>query len=107
MKRQIHAYRGHDEIAVRGTTSSSAAAVSAEIEFFVQTQQLIAGGRHPQLRTKATLETLDALTDGGWIDQQVRDELGTAYRFLRVIENRLQMVADEQTHTLPGRSGWA
>ena len=33
--------------------------------------------------------------------REARDELGAAYRFLRVIENRLQMVADEQTHTLP------
>jgi [glutamine synthetase] adenylyltransferase / [glutamine synthetase]-adenylyl-L-tyrosine phosphorylase len=101
MKRQIHAYRGHDEIAVEGHNIKLGRGGIREIEFFVQTQQLIAGGRHPQLRTKATLETLDALTGGGWIDQQVRDELGTAYRFLRVIENRLQMVADEQTHTLP------
>ena len=101
MKRQIHAYRGHDEIAVAGHNIKLGRGGIREIEFFVQTQQLIAGGRHPQLRTKATLETLDALTGGGWIDQQVRDELGIAYRFLRVIENRLQMVADEQTHTLP------
>src|SRR5205823_3573117 len=50
---------------------------------------------------KATLETLDALVDGTWIDRHVRDELGAAYRFLRLLENRLQMVADEQTHTLP------
>ena len=71
------------------------------IEFFVQTQQLIAGGRYPALRIKATLQTLAALADGGWIDQQVRDDLAAAYRFLRVVENRLQMVADEQTHTLP------
>ena len=41
------------------------------------------------------------LADGGWIDVQARDELGAAYRFLRVVENRLQMVADDQTHTLP------
>jgi glutamate-ammonia-ligase adenylyltransferase len=101
MKRQIHAYRGHDEIAVEGHNIKLGRGGIREIEFFVQTQQLIAGGRHPELRTKATLETLDALTSGGWIHQQVRDELGTAYCFLRVIENRLQMVADEQTHALP------
>ena len=41
------------------------------------------------------------LADGGWIDAAARDDLAAAYRFLRVIENRLQMVADEQTHTLP------
>jgi glutamate-ammonia-ligase adenylyltransferase len=67
----------------------------------VQTQQLIAGGRHPELRSKATLVTLDALHQGGWIDGQACADLGCAYRFLRALENRLQMVADEQTHTLP------
>ena len=42
------------------------------------------------------------LAEGGWIDAEARDELGAAYRFLRTVEHRLQMVADEQTHTLPG-----
>ena len=101
MKRQIHAYRGHDEIAVEGHNIKLGRGGIREIEFFVQTQQLIAGGRYPELRIKSTLATLDALVDGGWIDQHVRDDLGAAYRFLRVVENRLQMVADEQTHSLP------
>jgi [glutamine synthetase] adenylyltransferase / [glutamine synthetase]-adenylyl-L-tyrosine phosphorylase len=101
MKRQIHAYRGHDEIAVEGHNIKLGRGGIREIEFFVQTQQLIAGGRYPELRIKETLQTLAALADGGWIDQRVRDDLAAAYRFLRVVENRLQMVADEQTHTLP------
>ena len=101
MKRQIHAYRGHDEIAVEGHNIKLGRGGIREIEFFVQTQQLIAGGRHPQLRTKATLPTLDALHAGGWIDEQAHAELGSAYCFLRSVENRLQMVLDEQTHTLP------
>ncbi len=101
MKRQIHVYRGHDEIAVEGHNIKLGRGGIREIEFFVQTQQLIAGGRHPELRTRATLQTLDALAGGGWIDDRARDDLVAAYRFLRVIENRLQMVADEQTHTLP------
>src|SRR5215470_5805619 len=101
MKRQIHAYRGHDEIAVEGHNIKLGRGGIREIEFFVQTQQLIAGGRYPELRLKATLQTLAALAAGGWIDNEVRDDLAAAYRFLRVVENRLQMVADEQTHTLP------
>jgi glutamate-ammonia-ligase adenylyltransferase len=101
MKRQIHAYRGHDQIAVEGHNIKLGRGGIREIEFFVQTQQLIAGGRHPELRITATLPTLDVLAAGGWIDESARDELGAAYGFLRVIENRLQMVADEQTHTLP------
>jgi [glutamine synthetase] adenylyltransferase / [glutamine synthetase]-adenylyl-L-tyrosine phosphorylase len=101
MKRQIHAYRGHDQIAVEGHNIKLGRGGIREIEFFVQTQQLIAGGRHPELRTKETLRTLDVLADGGWIGDLVRDDLEAAYRFLRAIENRLQMIADEQTHTLP------
>jgi [glutamine synthetase] adenylyltransferase / [glutamine synthetase]-adenylyl-L-tyrosine phosphorylase len=101
LKRQIHAYRGHDQIAVEGHNIKLGRGGIREIEFFVQTQQLIAGGRHPELRIKATLPALDALADGGWIDAQARDELRDAYCFLRVVENRLQMVADEQSHTLP------
>ncbi len=84
MKRQIHAYRGHDEIAVEGHNIKLGRGGIREIEFFVQTQQLIAGGRHPELRIKETLATLEVLADGGWIDAQARDELGAAYLFLRV-----------------------
>jgi [glutamine synthetase] adenylyltransferase / [glutamine synthetase]-adenylyl-L-tyrosine phosphorylase len=104
LKRQIHAYRGHDQIAVEGHNIKLGRGGIREIEFFVQTQQLIAGGRHPELRIKATLPALDALADGGWIDTHARDELRDAYCFLRVVENRLQMVADEQSHTLPTES---
>jgi glutamate-ammonia-ligase adenylyltransferase len=73
-----------------------------EIEFFVQTQQLIAGGRHPELRGRSTLQMLDELANGGWIDKDAAQQLREAYLFLRKLEHRLQMVADEQTHTLPG-----
>src|SRR5262249_55533493 len=58
MKRQIHAYRGHDEIAVEGHNVKLGRGGIREIEFFVQTQQLIAGGRHPELRHRDTLTTL-------------------------------------------------
>ena len=101
MKRQIHAYRGHGEIAVEGHNIKLGRGGIREIEFFVQTQQLVAGGRHPELRERQTLAMLRALAEGGWIDPEARDELSEAYRFLRSVEHRLQMVADEQTHTLP------
>src|SRR5437660_5137146 len=73
LKRQIHAYRGHDEIAVEGHNIKLGRGGIREIEFFVQTQQLSAGGRHPELRVRATLPALDALLDGGWIDRRARD----------------------------------
>src|ERR1700730_18391095 len=101
MKRQIHAYRGHDEIAVEGHNIKLGRGGIREIEFFVQSQQLIAGGRDQAPSTKETLQSLAALADGGWIDQQVRDDLAAAYRFLRVVENRLQMVAGAQVPALP------
>jgi glutamate-ammonia-ligase adenylyltransferase len=102
MKRQIHAYRGHGEIAVEGHNVKLGRGGIREIEFFVQTQQLIAGGRHPGLRGRRTLAMLAALANDDWISSEARDDLAAAYCFLRAVEHRLQMVADEQTHTLPG-----
>jgi glutamate-ammonia-ligase adenylyltransferase len=101
MKQEIHAYRGHGEIAVEGHNVKLGRGGIREIEFFVQTQQLIAGGRHPDLRGRETVATLAALAGGGWINVVARDELTAAYNFLRRVEHRLQMMADEQTHTLP------
>src|SRR3954451_5291838 len=101
MKRQIHAYRGHDQIAVEGHNIKLGRGGIREIEFFVQTQQLIAGGRHPELRGRQTLVTLEDLAEGGWIGREAARYLGESYGFLREVEHRLQMVADEQTHTLP------
>ena len=74
-----------------------------EIEFFAQTHQLIYGGRVPPLRVRGTRDALDALSAAGIISGQDAATLGTAYDRLRVIEHRLQMVDDRQTHTLPTR----
>lgn len=106
MKRNIHAFRGHDVVAVEGHNVKLGRGGIREIEFFVQTQQLIAGGRDPNLRSSRTLSALDALVQDRWIASQVRDQLAEAYDFLRRVEHRIQMVADAQTHTLPdGREG--
>lgn len=101
MKRQIHAYKGHEEIAVEGHNVKLGRGGIREVEFFVQTQQLIAGGRHPELRGRETLPVLEALLEGGWIKKDARTDLEAAYKFLRHVEHRVQMVADDQTHTLP------
>jgi glutamate-ammonia-ligase adenylyltransferase len=101
MKRQMQTYRGQSDIAVEGHNVKIGRGGIREIEFFAQTQQLIAGGRHPELRVRPTLQALDVLASSDWITFQARDELSAAYRFLRRVEHRLQMVADEQTHTLP------
>ena len=101
MKRQIHAAKGHGQIAVAGHNLKLGRGGIREIEFFVQSQQLIAGGRQRSLRSRQTLETLDRLTGYDWISPTVRDDLSAAYRYLRRLEHRLQMMADQQTHTLP------
>jgi glutamate-ammonia-ligase adenylyltransferase len=101
MKRQIHAYKGFGDIAVAGHNVKLGRGGIREIEFFVQTQQLIAGGRHPELRDRRTLVTLAALVADKWVAEDARRDLESAYLFLREVEHRLQMVADEQTHVLP------
>jgi len=101
MKRQMQTYRGQSEISVEGHNVKVGRGGIREIEFFAQTQQLIAGGRHPELRVRPTLEALGILAANNWITDEVRDELTLAYEFLRRVEHRLQMIADEQTHALP------
>ncbi len=105
MKRQIHAHKGHGRIAVAGHNIKLGRGGIREIEFFVQTQQLIAGGRQPELRAIRTLGALAALEKAGWIEARTCEELAAAYRFLRHVEHRIQMVHDEQTHCLPKDAG--
>lgn len=72
-----------------------------EIEFLVQTIQVIAGKRLPGLLDRNTLRSLDRCAHYRLISKQQRDELAAAYVFLRDVEHKLQMVDDLQTHTLP------
>jgi [glutamine synthetase] adenylyltransferase / [glutamine synthetase]-adenylyl-L-tyrosine phosphorylase len=72
-----------------------------EIEFFAQAHQLIHGGREPALRIGATMPALDALAGHGRLDHDDAETLKAAYRRLRTVEHRLQLVDDRQTHRLP------
>ncbi len=101
IKRQIAAHHGHGRVAVAGHDLKLGRGGIREIEFFVQTQQLIAGGREPALRQPATGEALTALAEAGRISVSTAEELRAAYRFLRRVEHRLQMIDDARTHTLP------
>lgn len=101
MKRQIHAVRGHGQIAIVGHDIKLGRGGIREVEFFVQTQQLIFGGRRPQLRGRQTLGMLRELQSDGWITEIAVEELSAAYRIMRTIEHRLQMRIDEQTQRLP------
>jgi len=101
IKRQIHMHKGHGAIAVAGHNVKLGRGGIREVEFFVQTQQLIAGGRNPALRGRRTLDMLDGLLTASWIKQDARDDLRAAYTFLRAVEHRIQMLNDEQTQLLP------
>lgn len=72
-----------------------------EVEFFAQIHQMIFGGREPGLRAPATMDALAALARAGKIDPGDAAALAQAYRLLREVEHRVQMVDDEQTHALP------
>ena len=72
-----------------------------EIEFIVQSFQVLRGGRTPQLRTTSTLRALPLLVNAQLLDAAAAAILAEAYRFLRNVEHRLQMELDLQTHTIP------
>ncbi|MGI4879723.1 MAG: bifunctional [glutamine synthetase] adenylyltransferase/[glutamine synthetase]-adenylyl-L-tyrosine phosphorylase [Janthinobacterium lividum] len=82
-----------------------------EIEFFTQIHQLVWGGRDAALQAPATLDALAALAAAGRIGADDAVALGDAYRWLRTLEHRLQMIGDEQTHSIPAtlgqRQAWA
>ncbi|MEM7429654.1 MAG: bifunctional [glutamine synthetase] adenylyltransferase/[glutamine synthetase]-adenylyl-L-tyrosine phosphorylase [Pseudomonadota bacterium] len=105
LKRQIHAHKGHGEVAIAGHNIKLGRGGIREIEFFVQTQQLIAGGRASTLRGRRTIEMLTALREAGWISAEAEEELSESYWYLRTIEHRLQMQEDAQTHSLPEDPG--
>lgn len=104
IKRQINAQRGGATIATEGHNIKLGRGGIREIEFFAQTQQLIWGGRIPELRTPSTVAALNALVKSGQVARRVADDLIAAYEFLRCTEHRLQMINDEQTQTLPDNS---
>ncbi|MEE8144092.1 MAG: glutamine-synthetase adenylyltransferase, partial [Kiloniellales bacterium] len=101
IKRQINAHKGGTHITLAGQNVKLGRGGIREVEFFAQTQQLIYGGREPGLRTPRTIEALTALAEAGRINRGAEEKLCAAYRYLRRLEHRLQMVNDQQTHSLP------
>ena len=75
MKRQIHAVRGHEHVVVPGHDVKLGRGGIREIEFFVQTQQLIFGGRRPQMRGSRTLDMLQQFCADKWISAEAVDDL--------------------------------
>jgi glutamate-ammonia-ligase adenylyltransferase len=72
-----------------------------EIEFFVQSLQILFGGQRPQLETANTLSAIAKIAKAKIISASVAQGLRNAYLFLRTLENRLQQVEEQQTHHVP------
>ena len=105
IKRQIHAHKVDERLTAPGLDVKLGRGGIREIEFYVQTQQLILGGRHPELRGRRTLEALEALRVAGHVSDAAARDMAAGYGMLRDVEHRIQMIADEQTHRLPEASG--
>jgi glutamate-ammonia-ligase adenylyltransferase len=103
IKRQIHSHGGHAELASPDFDVKLGRGGVREIEFFAQVQQLILGGRRPELRAPKTKDALAAMARADVIAAEIAADLSTAYDFLRSIEHRIQMLNDEQTHRLPDK----
>ncbi len=103
IKRQVHGKAGgsNGDIALAGHNIKLGRGGIREVEFFAQTQQLIWGGRLPELRTPATLDSLAGLARCGRVSEAAAADMAAAYRELRRVEHRLQMIDDQQTQTLP------
>ena len=101
IKRQIHVHKVDERMEAKGADLKLGHGGIREIEFYVQTQQLILGGRDPSLRACRTLDALAALSRAGHVKPQTAAELSAAYQTLRALEHRAQMIGDHQTHILP------
>jgi len=106
MRLRIRDHKGlHGALTLEGHNMKLGRGGIREIEFFTQTRQLIAGGRDPSLRQRATRAGLDALAAAGWVPPETATTLYDHYAAHRTIEHRLQMIHDAQTHDLPKDAG--
>ena len=102
MKDQIDAARRRSRTGLRGGIDLKLGVGGIrEIEFFVQAQQLLHGGKNPRLRDPAPLEGLQRLEAAGIVSSRVAEQLADAYLMLRKVEHRIQIVDEQQTHNLP------
>jgi glutamate-ammonia-ligase adenylyltransferase len=96
--------RAEAELARRGLTDREVKRGRGgirDIEFAVQLLQMVHGRADAALRCPATLDALAELTAAGYVDPADGDALAEAYRFLRTVEHRLQLVEDQQVHAVP------
>ena len=72
-----------------------------DVEFAVQLLQLVHGRIDATLRTRNTIDALEALSQGGYVGREDAKALIGAYEFLRLLEHRLQLQRFKRTHQLP------
>jgi len=72
-----------------------------DVEFAVQLLQLVHGRHDESIRSATTLDALEQLAAGGYVERPDAARLADAYVFLRTVEHRLQLRDEQQTHTLP------
>lgn len=102
IKRQIHSRKDvGNELNIDGHHLKLGVGGIREIEFYAQVQQLILGGRHPELRSIRTVDALRALAKQGFVDKGPAALLTESYGYLRTAEHAVQMIRDEQTHKVP------
>ncbi|MFP4184234.1 MAG: bifunctional [glutamate--ammonia ligase]-adenylyl-L-tyrosine phosphorylase/[glutamate--ammonia-ligase] adenylyltransferase [Halorhodospira sp.] len=91
------------EVQRRGTARNIKTGLGGirEVEFIAQAFQLIRGGRDARLRSRRLMATLDTISEQQLLPPHVVEELRAGYRFLRRAENAVQMLDDQQSHTIP------
>jgi glutamate-ammonia-ligase adenylyltransferase len=95
------------EVALRGESTRNVKLGTGgirEVEFLTQAFQLRFGHHRPKVRVRHTLTALTALTDARLLRTSEHEALRRAYVFLRDVENKLQMVAGAQVHSIPASS---
>ncbi len=101
IKKLIHQHHGHRKICFAGQDIKLGHGGIREIEFYAQIFQLISGGREPDLRVAATCDALNALVKAQKLSDEDNQKLQEAYIYHRTLEHRLQMINDDQTHSMP------
>jgi glutamate-ammonia-ligase adenylyltransferase len=100
MKRRIDAQGGESSLDAGFNVKKGHGGIR-EIEFFIQSLQLLHGGRNEALRLRPSMQAAAALAEAGIIDTRDAEQLHDAYRFWRRIEHAVQAQQGKQTHSLP------
>ncbi len=99
MKQKINASLGREQEGERNLKLGRGGI--REIEFFIQALQLVNAGTRPKLQFRNSLRMLRLLEEEALITADEQRLLSDAYRFLRTVEHRIQIVQERQTHSLP------